>query len=291
MTNPSKKAKTGLQRIVVLGLTLTIGLTFGILGVISFQKFGSQSEFPTQGNVESDRRQISSETSINGSTASPQDPVQISEIFSQPSIFDQQTAIFDSLSSASAQELKDLWMQSQEVERQSHRKKLQHAILRKLATINPHDALHLIDDVSIFETDLMVRSLFIEWSISQLDKAIETAKSLSRDQRQVALEAILNTRDDLTDARRHDIAIQLEHKEVFLKLASDSKASQNIADPQESWETLLNDEVEDVLQTESLVKVAEMWFEEIGFEVLSKIYSTNTDNYQLKQQLINRLRL
>ena len=286
MTNPSKKAKTGLQRIVVLGLTLTIGLTFGILGVISFQNFGSQSEFPTQGNVESDRRQISSETSINGSTASPQDPVQISEIFSQPSIFDQQTAIFDSLSSASAQELKDLWMQSQEVERQSHRKKLQHGILRKLATINPHDALHLIDDVSIFESDLMVKSLFSEWSISQLDEAIETAKSLSRDQRQVALEAILNTRDDLTDARRHEIAIQLEHEEVFLKLASDSKASQNIANPQESWETLLNDEVEDYLQTESLVRVAEAWFEQIGFEALSKIYSTNTDDYQLKQQLL-----
>ncbi|MYD46418.1 MAG: hypothetical protein F4W92_08710 [Gammaproteobacteria bacterium] len=286
MTNPSKKAKTGLQRIVVLGLTFTIGLTLGIVGVISLQNFGSQSEFPTQGNVESDRRQISSETASDSSAASPHDPIQIPEIFSQPSIFDQQTAIFDSLSSASAQELKDLWMQSQEVERQSHRKKLQHAILRKFATINPHDALHLIDDVSIFETDLMVKSLFSEWSISQLDKAIETAKTLSRDQRQVALEAILNTRDDLTDARRHEIAIRLEHEEVFLKLASDSKASQNIADPQESWETLLNDEVEDYLQTESLVKVAEAWFEQIGFEVLSKIYSTNTDDYQLKQQLL-----
>lgn len=286
MTKPSETTKPRLRPIVVLGLTFTIGLTLGILGVISFQNFGSQSEFPTQGNIESDRRQISSQTAADRSTPSPSDPVQISEIFSHPSIFDQQTAIFDSLSSASAQELKDLWMQSQEVERQSHRKKLQHAILRKLATINPHDALHLIDDVSIFETDLMVRSLFSEWSISQLDEAIETAKTLSRDQRKVALEAILNTRDDLTDARRHEIALQLEHEEVFLKLASDSKASQNIADPQESWETLLNDEVEDYLQTESLVKVAEAWFEQIGFEVLSRIYSTNTDDYQLKQQLL-----
>ena len=286
MTNTSSKSKTGLKHIVVFGVTFTVGGTLGALGVLSLQNFESQNETPTEGGAQIEERPTSTEISVVGSSASPTDSGPIQEILNQPSIFAQQTAIFDSLSSATAQELKELWIQSLEIERQSHRKTTQHAILRKLATTNPHYALHLIDDVSIFETDTMLGSLFSEWSISQLDEAIEAANTLSPERRKVALEAILKTRDDLTEKRRHDIAIQLEEEDVFLKLTSDSKASQHIEDPKKSWDTLLNDEVEDYLQRESHVKVAEVWRNQIGFEVLSKIYSADIEDYQLKHQLL-----
>ncbi|MXZ45355.1 MAG: hypothetical protein F4Z01_10375, partial [Gammaproteobacteria bacterium] len=244
MTDTSSKSKTGLKHIVVFGVTFTVGVTLGALGVISFQNFESQNETPTEGGAQIEERPISTEISDFGSSARPRDSGPIQEVLNQPSIFDQQTAIFDSLASATEQELKELWIRSQEIERQSHRKTVQHAILRKLATTNPHDALQLLDGVSIFEMDSMVGSLFSEWSISQLDEAIEAANTLSWERRKIAVEAILKTRDDLTEKRRHDIAIQLEEEEIFIKLTSDSKALENIEDPKKSWDTLLNDEVE-----------------------------------------------
>ncbi|MYF38024.1 MAG: hypothetical protein F4219_04550 [Gammaproteobacteria bacterium] len=289
MTDTSSKSKTGLKHIVVFGVTFTVGVTLGALGVISFQNFESQNETPTEGGAQIEERPISTEISDFGSSARPRDSGPIQEVLNQPSIFDQQTAIFDSLASATEQELKELWIRSQEIERQSHRKTVQHAILRKLATTNPHDALQLLDGVSIFEMDSMVGSLFSEWSISQLDEAIEAANTLSWERRKIAVEAILKTRDDLTEKRRHDIAIQLEEEEIFIKLTSDSKALENIEDPKKSWDTLLNDEVEDYQQRESLVKVAEVWWKQIGFEVLSKIYSADIEDYQLKHQLLRKV--
>ena len=49
---------------------------------------------------------------------------------------------------------------------------------------------------------------------------------------------------------------------------------------------LLSDDVLDYLQTESLVIVAEAWREQIGFEVLSKIYHTEMEYVQAKLQLV-----
>ena len=68
---------------------------------------------------------------------------------------------------------------------------------------------------------------------------------------------------------RRSIASQLSGEETFLKLASDTLASKSITEPKQSWEILLNDGVNDSLQTDSLDIVAEALREQIGFEVLN----------------------
>ena len=104
---------------------------------------------------------------------------QFAEVFQHRNVFEQNKALHSVLSSASEEELGDWWIQAQRIERNSHRKIAQDAILRHLTAISPQTALTYIKEMSTFQSEELLRSVFSEWSILQLDEAIEAASSLS----------------------------------------------------------------------------------------------------------------
>ena len=79
--------------------------------------------------------------------------------------------------------------------------------------------------------------------------------------------------------------MQLEREETYLKLISDEEAFQSTTDPGESWNILLNDDVDDLRQMGTLAIVADAWREQIGFEILSKIYHSEFKDYRIKWKL------
>ena len=288
MTSATKKNSGMSKRNLVIGITFAAGLAFGIVAVIAIQNLSPQNKHATQDVAQPDVQLTSTKSADGASTAGTVDVGQFQDIFKHPTVFDQNAVLYTTLFSATEQELKDWWIQSQKIERKSHRETVQDAILRKLTAINPKEALRYIEDVSKFQTDALLMSVFSEWSVSQLDGAIGATTSLSGRQRNVALQAILETRDDLSEGERLSISKQLAGEETFLKLVSDAKASQSIAEPQESWDVLLSDDVDDNLQTESLAIVAEAWREQVGFEVLSNIYA-EIEDYQSKFHLVEAI--
>ncbi len=257
--------------------------------VLAIQNLDSQNEKSKQDVAQRGLNQSSTTSPDRGSPTGTGNIGLIQDILNQPNVFDQTKALYATLSWATTKDLNDLWVQSQTIERESHRVTIQQGILSKLATISPAEVLEYIDEVSIFHIDQILTSLFSEWSFSNLEEAIKAVSTLSRPRRNVALQAILNTRDDLPESKHREIAIQLEHEETFLKMVSDTKALLSLEEPHSSWDTLLTDEVADYLQAESLLKVAEAWREKIGFKVLSNIYSADIDDDQLRQQLIRKI--
>ena len=287
MTTTSGKTSTGLKGGLLIGITFTTGLAIGVFAVIAIQNFSAQSERTAQDVAQRDVQRSSMKSADGASTTDSVEVGQFQEIFKLPSAFDQNILLHASLSVASEEDLKDWWIQSQKIARNSHRETVQDAILRKMVGVNPQEALRYAEAASKFQTDTLLMSVFKEWAVSQLDEAIETASAFLGPQRNIALQAILETRDDLSESKRRSIAMQLEGEETFLKYVSDTKALQNIAEPQESWEILLSDDVDDYLQTASLAIVAEAWREQIGFEVLSNIYHTEMEYFRAKLQLVS----
>ena len=281
MTTTQKRGSTLSKRFLVIGTTFTAGLVLGALALFAIQNLGLQNKHGTEVAVPTNIPQTLPEIADIDSTADIFEVGEFQEIFKHRSISEQLKAIHTTLSRATEQDLKDWWNKSQNIERTSHREIAQQVILRNLAAINPQQALRYIDDVSIFQSNALLMSVFSEWSVSQLDQAIEVTTTLSGPRRKVALEAILETRDDLSESRRHAIAEQLDEEETFLRLVSDRKASESRAEPKESWDILLNDDVDDALQTESLAIVAEAWQAQVGFKVLSHIF-TETPNIRFQ---------
>ncbi len=282
------RPSNGIHRIALIGVSFGVGLVFGILAIVVFQNIPSQDEQSSQGVAQGEVEQTWTNSANRISTADRIDVGQFQEIFEHESISDQYSALHSTLAKATEHELNDWWLQSQSIERDSQRKLAQRAILQNLTTINPQAALRKIDDVTQFEVDALLKSVFSQWSVSGLDSAVEAASTLLTRQRNVALQAILETRDDLIESKRRLIATQLSGEETFHKLSSDSLVAIRIKEPEQSWRILLNDDVDDALQVETLEIVAIALFEQVGFEVLSTIYS-EVEDYSSQRHLLRTI--
>lgn len=257
----------------------------GVLGVLAFQHFVPQKEHATQSIARGDVEPTETESVHNLTSPKTVGIEKFEQIFNNPSPAEQYKALYNTFSQNTEKELKQWWIQAQKIERASHREIAQQVILTNLTGINPHEALRALDDASVLQRDVFSRRIFAEWAELHLDDAIKAAAKLTGAQRSVALEAILKTRDDLTEDKRRAIAVQLEREETYHKLFSDSNALQSTMDPSASWDILLNDNVDDSRQMGSLAIVAESWREQIGFEILSKIYRSEIKNNQIKNRL------
>ena len=288
MATNSKQSATVFNRIALVGVSFAMGLVFGILAIVAIQNFVPRDEQSTQEVAQGEFVQTTTDSTTRTSTTDRIDVGRFQEVFKHDSISEQYLALHTTLSHTTEQELKDWWIQSKNIERSSHREIAQQIILRNLTAINPQQAVQYLNEVSPLLADALLRTIFNEWAVLDLDGAIQAAAKLLRTRRTVALEAILKTRDDLSEDELRAIAVQLDRAETYDKLSSEVKALQSIANPRESWSILLNDNVDDSLQTESLVTVAEAWHEQIGFEVLSKIYA-EIDDFGSKVYLLEAI--
>ena len=267
----------GQKRTVLMGISFATGLTLGVVAVITIQNFGPLNNQATYDIAQNEVQQYSTQNGRSDAITNTLEIGQFQEIFSHRSISTQYEVLHSTLSRATEQELQDWWIQSQNIERENHRKIAQSAILQNLTTLNPQEALRNIEDVSKIHAEVLLKSVFSQWSISQLDGAIEAANTLSGTDRNIALQAILETRHDLPESKLQSIAKQLGREEHFLKLLSDAEAFNTLDKPEKAWDVLLNDEVDDSLQLESLAVIAKAWQEHVGFEVISNIYSDIQD--------------
>ncbi len=289
MSTMNEQSSTGFIRISLIGISLAIGLIFGILAVLAIQRIVPQNEQSSQDVAQGEVEQTSTTSTNRISTTDRIETGRFDEIFKHDSISEQYRALHATLSHATQQELKEWWNQSKSIERTSQREIAQEVILRSLTAINPQEAIRRIDEVSILQSNAALKIVFSEWAVLHLEDAINAAATLVSSQRNVALQTILETRDDLPENERLSIARQLESEKTFLRLLSDSKVSENIGEPERSWEILLNDNVDNILQTETLTKVAEAWREQIGLEVLSKIYQIGVDDYRIRPPLVEAI--
>lgn len=273
---------------LVIASTFVVGVSLGALAVVVVQSIEPQNERTTHKIFQSEYQSHTSKNADSELTSGTTETELFLDFFEHRSIAEQYKALYTTLALATEEELKQWWVQSQKIPRESHREIAQHAILRNLTAINPQEALRCIEDVSKFQIDVMLTSVFSEWSVLQLDDAIEAASLLPGSQRRVALQALLKTRDDLVERDRLSIAQKLEDEKAYLKFISDAKASENIADPEQSWDTLLNDHVDDSLQLESLVVVAKAWHEHVGFEVLSSI-TADVRDYWVQRRVMEAI--
>lgn len=263
-----------------------VGLALMALCGIAFPYVGPPSQDLAQVIAQSDTQPFSAPNNEDDTSTGPIEVEHLQEIFNHPSIAEQQIALYTTLSRASDQELKDWWLESRKLDRASQRKIAQQAILKKLSESNPQEALRLVDAVSELQVAPLLKAVFSQWSVSQLEDAIGTAADLSRRRREIALQAILETRDDLSESIRLSIAKKLDGEDYFHMLVSEAKASLAMDKPSEAWEAIIYDRVDDSLQIEYLTIIAQAWYEQIGFECLSRIYNTEIEDARIKSQLL-----
>ena len=128
----------------------------------------------------------------------------------------------------------------------------------------------------------MIRTVYAAWARNDLNKAIEHAKELNEQDSRSALAAILDARTDLPIERRRDIGIELGDKQfAFYSHFSDLTKDQ-IDNPRETWYEIVGLANRESVQEEAedaLNRVAFVWLEEEGIQILDEIVSSISEGY------------
>ncbi len=136
--------------------------------------------------------------------------------------------------------------QSEELASSKFRDTVQSVAIRKLATFEPKNALKRVEDLDEETPSTLVSTVFQEWSILDLEAAIQYISALDPPLQRDALNGILHSRSDLDPQRVQAIAQQFELETVADDFAFDSMARRPLDNPEEAWRKLL-----DKLPTES----------------------------------------
>ena len=182
--------------------------------------------------------------------------------------FQRTASLYAYLAEVKESDLVNLLHHTESIERASIRSNIQTIVLRKLATVDPEQALDWITEVPKVRRIPLLTRLFHDWSITNLVQAIEGAKSLIGTERRAALEATLFTREDLSSSILLDIAQELGLEEFALLQISANQTHKLLETPSAAWDVIVNDDVEDTKQLDLFQLVASTWKEDEGLDVL-----------------------
>lgn len=187
---------------------------------------------------------------------------------------------------------------------------LQSALVERLAIVNPETAVEFAVVQKAPEPDWptqwynwqdtsgepapvsmpVVRSVFSDWALSDLNKAISKAKSLRGDTKSNALMGILAVQDGQSLATYRQIARDLGDEKRGVDYYVQSFSTGQIDDPKAAWEEVIDLlEPNNFRHSRALISIALQWYEQDGFTVLDEIRESTlvpeTKNSTIQQVL------
>ena len=173
------------------------------------------------------------------------------------------------LATADQQSVISLLAQSKEIRPEDQRLAAQGEIFRRFAVIDPLEAMDYTFDIAWNRRAPMVTAIFLEWATSDLDAAIDHAKTLGSADRRIALEAILRIQDDWSEDRIMNLAIEFGRESIGADVLEQVQIARAFHDPRGAWNAIVEDTQNNVSQAQSLASILELWVAREGFDVVS----------------------
>lgn len=171
---------------------------------------------------------------------------------------------------------------SDSIERSAQRETIQTIILRRVATVNPDEALRWIANVPRVRRAPLLTGLFRQWTRESLTGAIVGLRSLSGTDRETALESILSECYDFEQSGLLLSVVELGLDERVEKHFATTRTLNLLDDPSVAWEAAVSDSIDDEQQLDLLKLVASKWKEEDGFDVLLHASAVFSDSDERK---------
>ena len=215
--------------------------------------------------------------------------------------------------------LLEMLSQSREIESKRFRHIVQEVVIQGLASVNPTEAMERIYDVAPRppepnpnwdartlatwrmeylvpgRAEDLIRIIYQEWSLSDLEQALQHAKTLGELQAQAALNGIVDSRDDLTRVELLEIAGQLNIEISGSDFIASEMASETIADADAAWQSYLESNKENLAvrvrgegQTQLLESIARELLDKHGIDVIYTIDQQLPDDDRARSWILIR---
>lgn len=206
------------------------------------------------------------------------------EILQLESDFDQALALYSLLSDADENTVRELLDQSKAIDQPTRRESILLIIFSKYATIDPRKALNEAQEYTGPTGDRLVSRIFRQWSRSDLDSAIASAKSLVGSQRETASRSILYARDDLDLERLYEVAEDLQNRAYMNFLRTRYWHNKALENPRSAWRSALLSKSMVENRSSVLSAIAVAWVDRDGRSALDEIRDSQIDE-QLKTNI------
>ena len=204
--------------------------------------------------------------------------------------YDRTVALTELLRNATMDLLQAHLEQSQTIGSASLREAVQIAIVQRMATRNPKAALGKTGEFSIELRQQLVQAVFQEWSLADLEEAIEFARSLDSSIRLEAVEGILLSVESMTLADRRAIARRLGNEWLAIETIENEFGTELFEDPEREWHAFLNRNKDymqslNLAQSKMLVHIASAWIERDGVDVWERIRESFPTQHPLQETI------
>lgn len=189
--------------------------------------------------------------------------------------FDQNASLYLLLAHADEADLESYISESLAIPSSDQRIGVLPTIFGRYAALNPREALDRVlalDQLTSRERTFVLRSLFREWTVSDLEGAIAALDSLPDAYKFTAATAIMSRNDHLSTDQQIQLAQEIGPSEQWINntLASiRSEAAKN--DPRSAFYELIRDTTHLQYARHELIPIVARWFELEGAKVLSEI--------------------
>lgn len=162
-------------------------------------------------------------------------------------------------------------------------KELQIALLQRLTSENPGNALEFALESEEEDREKFVQTVFEAWATEDFEAVVEHAKSLDWRDRRQALDSIVRTNLEMPLTQHRDIATRLSlEKKYAIERYGNHVNVEQIQDPRTVWYQIAEFSTEDNTRFDNrnlLARLAIRWFNDDGFAVLDEIRSGSKNEF------------
>ncbi len=195
------------------------------------------------------------------------------------------------MANADEESLVSFLNQANQLRPEELREELFSVVLSELALINPDLALYQVRNFSNIAIESVVAPIFEVWSIKNLDQAVETAKQLTGKWHDYAVDAILETRSDLSSSDRKDIATRMMGRSLANTILGIMDSTAPVEDPESAWKEFLTENQHrisrlNINETIRLRRICEALVKEIGLEAVLDRIETSIPDHRTKSRTV-----
>ena len=267
---------------------LLAGVYFVVIEPTYFRGDAAQSLLLSSQEREARKFHPEVETADFGSVT----PTEIENLIRGKSSYVRTTTIHRTLAHANVAQLNEFFGKISEVTDTSLLQELQEAAIRRLATLEPNQAMSLIGNKRLERRRVLLTIVFEEWSVANLEQAVSNGLQLNDVDRLAVLDGIFNARFDLSEIELHEIAIKLGHKQRVLERLAFRQLYEPVDNASDTWHKLLtfygdNPDALSTVQIELLVHIATIWIDLAGVDAVQTI--KDSSDHTIKTLVLERM--
>lgn len=190
--------------------------------------------------------------------------------------FDRTVAIHRLVEDADSDDLLTFWDQANSLLDESLGQVVHVAIVQRLTVLDPMIALDAFNGLSSDQGNEVLKALYREWSLKDLNQAVEHARSLDLESKNVVVESMLQAREDLPPQQRREFARKLNSEWLAIEVIERDSETLPIQDPQREWSAFVRENagslgVPDDNQLRTMAHIARAWLLKDGIGAFEKI--------------------